>query len=62
MMLRHCLHTTHTRPQILLLEAYEQLEKDVGKEIDLALSKQAEELKTAQRRVEFLTQVRCLCV
>ncbi|KAF5829906.1 hypothetical protein DUNSADRAFT_15329, partial [Dunaliella salina] len=42
--------------QILLLEAYEQLEKDVGKEIDLALSKQAEDLKAAQRRAEFLTQ------
>lgn len=41
--------------QILLLEAYEQLEVSVAAEIDKALAKQAEELKAAQRRVEFLT-------
>jgi len=55
---------THTKSracfQILLLEAYEQLEKDVGKEIDKALSKQAEDLRAAQRRAEFLTQVLCM--
>lgn len=43
--------------QILLLEAYEQLERDVAKEIDAALGKQAEELKDARRRVDFLTEV-----
>lgn len=41
--------------QILLLEAYEQLENSVAAEIDKALAKQAEELKSAQRRVDFLT-------
>lgn len=39
---------------MLLLEAYEQLENDVGKEIDRALSKQAEELSRLNRRVQFL--------
>lgn len=42
--------------QVLLLEAYEQLELSVASEIDKALAKQAEELKAANRRVEFLTQ------
>lgn len=41
--------------QILLLEAYEQLELSVASEIDKALGKQAEELKAATRRVDFLT-------
>ena len=40
--------------QVLLLEAYEQLEQDVGKEVDRALSKQAEELSRLSRRVAFL--------
>eukprot|EP00878_Enallax_costatus_P036784 GHUV01041340.1.p1 GENE.GHUV01041340.1~~GHUV01041340.1.p1 ORF type:complete len:358 (+),score=120.22 GHUV01041340.1:305-1378(+) len=40
--------------EVLLLEAYEQLENDVGKEIDRALSKQAEELSRLNRRVQFL--------
>lgn len=52
-----CVHVC-ARTQILLLEAYEQLEKDVAKEIDKALGRQAEDLKAAQRRTEFLTQVR----
>ncbi|KAG1678296.1 hypothetical protein FOA52_013917 [Chlamydomonas sp. UWO 241] len=40
--------------EVLLLEAYEQLEADVGKEIDKALSKEREERKTLERRAEFL--------
>jgi centrosomal protein CEP290 len=40
--------------QVLLLEAYEQLEHDVGKEVDRALAKQAEELSRLSRRVTFL--------
>lgn len=40
--------------EILLLEAYEQLERDVGREIDKALSKQSEEGQRLQRRVQFL--------
>lgn len=40
--------------QVLLLEAYEQLENDVAKEIDRALAKQAEEVARLQRRVDFL--------
>jgi hypothetical protein len=40
--------------QVLLLEAYEQLEADVGQEVDRALSKQAEELGRLSRRVAFL--------
>lgn len=48
-------HRPVMRPcQILLLEAYEQLENDVGKEVDRALSKQAEEVARLQRRVDFL--------
>jgi hypothetical protein len=42
------------RPQVLLLEAYEQLENDVAKEVDRALGKQAEEMQRLQRRVDFL--------
>ena len=40
--------------QILLLEAYEQLENDVSKEVDRALARQAEEVARLQRRVDFL--------
>jgi hypothetical protein len=40
--------------QVLLLEAYEQLERDVGKEVDRALGGQAEELQRLGRRVAFL--------
>lgn len=40
--------------QVLLLEAYEQLEADVGQEVDRALAKQAEELARLNRRVQFL--------
>ena len=36
------------------MEAYEQLEKDIAKEIDKALAKQAEELSRLQRRLDFL--------
>ncbi|MEW5303376.1 MAG: hypothetical protein WDW36_006076 [Sanguina aurantia] len=40
--------------EILLLEAYEQLEQDVGKEVDRALARQGEEMARLARRVEFL--------
>lgn len=40
--------------QVLLLEAYEQLERDVGKEVDRALARQADELGRLGRRVTFL--------
>ncbi|KAG2499296.1 hypothetical protein HYH03_002874 [Edaphochlamys debaryana] len=40
--------------EILLLEAYEQLENDVSKEVDRALARQAEEMARMQRRVDFL--------
>lgn len=39
---------------MLLLEAYEQLEADVGQEVDRALAKQADELSRLARRVQFL--------
>ena len=41
---------------MLLLEAYEQLEKDYGKEIDRALAKQREEMQRMQRKTEFLQE------
>lgn len=41
-------------PQVLLLEAYEQLEADVGQEVDRALARQAEEVARLTRRVQFL--------
>ncbi len=44
----------HPPLQVLLLEAYEQLERDVGKEVDRALGTQAEELQRLGRRVTFL--------
>jgi exonuclease VII large subunit len=44
------------RVQLLLLEAYEQLEKDVGKEVDRALSQQREDFERLRRRNEFLEQ------
>ncbi len=47
------LHTT-LPAQVLLLEAYEQLEADVGKEVDRALGRQADELTRLQRRVTHL--------
>jgi centrosomal protein CEP290 len=40
--------------QVLLLEAYEQLEADVGQEVDRALNRQAEEMARLSRRVQFL--------
>lgn len=40
--------------QVLLLEAYEQLEADVGQEVDRALGRQAEEMARLSRRVQFL--------
>ncbi|MEW5309850.1 MAG: hypothetical protein WDW38_001701 [Sanguina aurantia] len=40
--------------EILLLEAYEQLEQDVGKEVDRALARQGEEMARLARRLEFL--------
>ena len=40
--------------QVLLLEAYEQLEMDTAKEIDKALAKEREERKTVERKAEFL--------
>ncbi|GIL72907.1 hypothetical protein Vretifemale_3051 [Volvox reticuliferus] len=40
--------------KILLLEAYEQLEEDVAKEVDRALSRQQEEMDRLKRRVDFL--------
>ncbi len=40
--------------QVLLLEAYEQLEQDVGKEVDRALERQAEELARLGRRSAYL--------
>jgi centrosomal protein CEP290 len=40
--------------QVLLLEAYEQLEADVGKEVDRALARQNEELSKLHKRVHFL--------
>ncbi|WIA18956.1 hypothetical protein OEZ85_003625 [Tetradesmus obliquus] len=40
--------------EVLLLEAYEQLEADVGQEVDRALAKQADELSRLARRVQFL--------
>eukprot|EP00882_Tetradesmus_deserticola_P020755 GHRQ01022426.1.p3 GENE.GHRQ01022426.1~~GHRQ01022426.1.p3 ORF type:complete len:113 (+),score=51.12 GHRQ01022426.1:441-779(+) len=40
--------------EVLLLEAYEQLEADVGQEVDRALAKQADELARVARRVQFL--------
>jgi centrosomal protein CEP290 len=40
--------------QVLLLEAYEQLEADVGQEVDRALARQADELARLARRVQFL--------
>ena len=43
--------------QVLLLEAYEQLEQDVAKEIDKALMKEREDRATLQRKADFL-QVR----
>lgn len=63
----HCLAAAYPRlqltslprpasPQVLLLEAYEQLERDVGKEVDRALGGQAEELQRLGRRVAFLEQ------
>ncbi len=39
---------------MLLLEAYEQLEADVGKEVDRALARQADELSRLQQRVGHL--------
>jgi centrosomal protein CEP290 len=39
---------------VLLLEAYEQLEADVGQEVDRALAKQTDELARLARRVQFL--------
>ena len=45
---------TPCRLQVLLLEAYEQLENDVAKEVDRALAKQSEEVQRLQRRVDFL--------
>jgi hypothetical protein len=39
--------------QVLLLEAYEQLEADVGQEVDRALARQAEEIARLSRRVQF---------
>lgn len=39
---------------MLLLEAYEQLEADVGQEVDRALARQAEETGRLTRRVQFL--------
>ncbi len=39
---------------MLLLEAYEQLEQDCGKEIDKALAKEREERKQLERKAEFL--------
>jgi centrosomal protein CEP290 len=41
---------------VLLLEAYEQLERDVGKEVDRALGGQAEELRRLGRRAAFLEE------
>jgi hypothetical protein len=43
-------------PQVLLLEAYEQLERDVGKEVDRALGAQGEELQRLGRRAAFLEE------
>lgn len=43
-------------PQVLLLEAYEQLERDVGNEVDKALGRQRDEQQRLQRRVAFLEQ------
>ena len=43
--------------QVLLLEAYEQLELDCAKEIDKALAKEREERGNVERKVQFL-QVR----
>lgn len=43
-----------TLHQVLLLEAYEQLEEDVGREVDRALSRQQEEMDRLKRRVDFL--------
>lgn len=40
--------------QVLLLEAYEQLEADVGQEVDRALGRQSEEMARLSRRVHFL--------
>jgi centrosomal protein CEP290 len=40
--------------QVLLLEAYEQLEADVGQEVDRALAHQGEELGRLGRRMAFL--------
>ncbi|KAF8064552.1 hypothetical protein HT031_003352 [Scenedesmus sp. PABB004] len=40
--------------EVLLLEAYEQLEADVGAEVDRALARQSEELGRLGRRVAFL--------
>lgn len=42
--------------QVLLLEAYEQLERDVGLEVDKALALQRDEQARLQRRVAFLEQ------
>ena len=41
-------------PQVLLLEAYEQLELDCAKEIDKALVKEREERGNLDRKVQFL--------
>ena len=41
-------------PQVLLLEAYEQLELDCAKEIDKALAKEREERGNVERKVQFL--------
>ena len=40
--------------EVLLLEAYEQLEVDCGKEIDKALFKEREERGNRERKVSFL--------
>ena len=40
--------------QVLLLEAYEQLELDCAKEIDKALAKEREERGNLDRKVQFL--------
>lgn len=53
----HFAHLLLGWSQILLLEAYEQLELSVAGEIDKALGKQSEDLGAATRRVDFLTQV-----
>eukprot|EP00798_Chlamydomonas_sp_ICE-L_P007852 gene7852-1058_t len=53
--LREALNEAKER-EVLLLEAYEQLEKDTGSEIDRALAKQHDEMTRLQRKVEFLQE------